>query len=66
MFANCISLTEVVCLLDTNDYLTNGSTQGWFKYLDTEGKFYKNPNSDDWAIGDDGITAKWEIIDYTE
>lgn len=66
MFAGCISLTEVVCLLDTNDYLTNGSTQGWFKYLDTEGKFYKNPNSDDWAIGDDGIPAKWEVIDYTE
>lgn len=66
MFANCISLTEVVCLLDTNDYLTNGSTQGWFRCLDTEGKFYKNPNSDDWAIGDDGIPAKWEIIDYTE
>lgn len=66
MFANCISLTEIVCLLDTNDYLTNGSTQGWFRCLDTEGKFYKNPNSDDWAIGDDGIPAKWEIIDYTE
>lgn len=65
MFYNCISLTEIVCLLDINDDTTDYSTQDWVKYINTEGKFYKNPNSN-WTIGQNGIPSGWEVIDYTE
>lgn len=65
MFADCISLTEIVCLLERNDEATIESTQDWVKYIPEGGKLYKHPNAE-WEFGTSGIPSGWEVIDYTE
>ena len=67
MFYGCSELEEITFLstyistVDTKAGFTN-----WVKGVKSNGTFIKNPNANNWLIGDNGIPNGWNVVDYIE
>ena len=69
MFSNCANLAYIKCL--ATDISASNCTGQWVNGVQTNsGVFVKNPEMDDWVIGDyiynRGIPANWTVIDNTD
>ena len=67
MFNGCSSLEEITFLsthISTVD--TKAEFTDWVKGVKSNGTFIKNPNANNWLIGDNGIPNGWNVVDYIE
>ena len=67
MFYGCSELEEITFL---STYISTVDTKAgftdWVKGVKSNGTFIKNPNANNWLIGDNGIPNGWNVVDYIE
>lgn len=64
MFANCSNLNYIKCL--ATDISATDCTINWVANVASSGTFVKDPNMNDWTIGNNGIPTNWITKDPSQ